>query len=141
MGSIVTLIKFVMYMHGASSELNFEKYVLVRCFDEKNNVYFNLLYYLSNYLLGVGYLKMFRDLYSKFKTRLMEGLTLLVAAEEFVCAVCMGEVRVGYRVIRLVCGHEFHQSCLRKWVMHRNVCPVCKHKVAGILEPEATLEI
>lgn len=104
-GSIVTLIKCVMYMHGTSHELTFEKYVLVRCFDEKNNVYFNLLYYLSNYLLGVVYLKMFRDLYAKFKNKLMEGLTFMISSEQFVCAVCMGEVAPGYRVIQLLCSH------------------------------------
>jgi hypothetical protein len=51
-GSIVTLIKYIMYLNSSTGELSFEKYMLVRCFDDKNNVYFNLLYYLSNYLMG-----------------------------------------------------------------------------------------
>lgn len=131
-GSTVTLIKFVMYVNSTSSELHFEKYLLVRCFDEKHNLYFNLLYYLSNYLLGLLYLRMFRNLYAKFKARLIEGLTLTVSTETFACPVCLSDVPPGFRIVQLLCSHVFHQSCIKKWLAHKNVCPVCKLRVPGV---------
>lgn len=26
----------------------------------------------------------------------------------------------------LDCGHEYHANCLQKWLLVKNVCPICK---------------
>ena len=26
----------------------------------------------------------------------------------------------------LHCGHEYHADCLKKWLLVKNVCPICK---------------
>ncbi|KAF8410085.1 hypothetical protein HHK36_002607 [Tetracentron sinense] len=26
----------------------------------------------------------------------------------------------------LDCGHDFHTSCIKKWLVQKNLCPVCK---------------
>ncbi|RVW42944.1 putative E3 ubiquitin-protein ligase ZFP1 [Vitis vinifera] len=26
----------------------------------------------------------------------------------------------------LDCGHEYHAGCLKKWLLVKNVCPICK---------------
>jgi|JI6StandDraft_1071083.scaffolds.fasta_scaffold13058_9 hypothetical protein len=105
--------------------------MLVRCFDDKNNAYFNLLYYLSNYLFGMLYLKMFRELFNKYKNRVIEGVNLSVSTEEVTCSICMSDIQTGFRLAQLLCMHQFHQSCLRKWLTHRNVCPLCKSNISG----------
>lgn len=130
-GVIVALIKYITYLNESSTELYFEKYMLVKCFDEKNNSYFSLLYYVSNYLLGIIYLKMFRELFNKYKNKLIERVNLTILSEAIVCAICMNDIRAGLRIAQLDCLHQFHQSCLKKWVMQRNICPVCKCNING----------
>jgi hypothetical protein len=136
-GSIVTFIKYIMYLNCSTDELSFEKYMLVRCFDDKNNVYFNLLYYLSNYLMGQLYVKMFGNLYIKYKNRVIEGMNVTLANETTACSICLSDILAGYKLIQLPCSHVYHQSCLKKWLLHRSICPVCKADVnngmAGIV--------
>lgn len=24
------------------------------------------------------------------------------------------------------CGHDYHVSCIRKWLSMKNICPICK---------------
>ena len=26
----------------------------------------------------------------------------------------------------LDCGHEFHSDCIKQWLAHKNICPICK---------------
>lgn len=26
----------------------------------------------------------------------------------------------------LECGHNFHADCIKQWLMHKNLCPICK---------------
>lgn len=26
----------------------------------------------------------------------------------------------------LDCGHDFHSDCIKQWLMHKNLCPICK---------------
>lgn len=30
------------------------------------------------------------------------------------------------RIGTLDCGHEYHAECLKKWLLVKNICPVCK---------------
>lgn len=119
-----------MYLNDSATELYFEKYMLVTCFDEKNNAYFNLLYYLSNYLLGQLYLKMFTDLYNKYKNKMVEGVNVTIASSTILCSICLSEIPEGYRKVGLDCGHEYHHSCIMKWLLHKNICPMCKAKLS-----------
>lgn len=42
------------------------------------------------------------------------------------CAICMAPFFEGDRVSDLQCSHQFHVSCLKTWLMRRNVCPLCQ---------------
>ncbi|MED6168416.1 hypothetical protein PIB30_011305 [Stylosanthes scabra] len=46
--------------------------------------------------------------------------------EADLCVICQDEYKKQDMLGVLECGHEFHADCLRKWLLVRNVCPMCK---------------
>lgn len=47
--------------------------------------------------------------------------------KEDLCAVCLGEFKVGERVRVLTeCAHIFHVSCINKWLENHSNCPLCR---------------
>merc|ERR1712046_230695 len=42
------------------------------------------------------------------------------------CAICFDSQEVGQRCACLPCGHRFHTSCIRSWIMTSATCPLCK---------------
>ncbi|XWS24213.1 hypothetical protein CRYUN_Cryun28dG0081500 [Craigia yunnanensis] len=42
------------------------------------------------------------------------------------CCVCQEEYNVGEDLGTLECGHDFHADCIKQWLMHKNLCPICK---------------
>jgi hypothetical protein len=45
------------------------------------------------------------------------------------CSICLVELVAGDRVADLRCGHEFHIGCLKRWIRHKNKCPLCRAKL------------
>lgn len=47
------------------------------------------------------------------------------------CAICLDDCESSdkIRTIR-ACGHQFHSSCLRMWLMRRRKCPLCRRSIA-----------
>ncbi|KAL8217014.1 hypothetical protein R6Q57_023851 [Mikania cordata] len=45
------------------------------------------------------------------------------------CAVCKEEMRLGRDVCELPCEHQFHWMCILPWVIKRNTCPCCRHRL------------
>ncbi|CAI9786965.1 unnamed protein product [Fraxinus pennsylvanica] len=43
-----------------------------------------------------------------------------------ICVVCQGEYEENESVGILRCGHEYHVDCITKWLLQKNVCPICK---------------
>ncbi|KAA0044413.1 E3 ubiquitin-protein ligase RNF181-like protein [Cucumis melo var. makuwa] len=47
--------------------------------------------------------------------------------EEGDCSVCLDELDCGKReVIRIPCGHVYHESCIFEWLNNNNSCPLCR---------------
>nr|CAD1841930.1 unnamed protein product [Ananas comosus var. bracteatus] len=46
--------------------------------------------------------------------------------EEGNCIICLEEYGNGDHVGGLNCGHDFHATCIRKWLRVKNLCPICK---------------
>ncbi|KAL2466668.1 Uncharacterized protein Adt_42519 [Abeliophyllum distichum] len=46
--------------------------------------------------------------------------------EPEICVVCQGEYEENESVGMLRCGHEYHVDCITKWLLQKNVCPICK---------------
>ncbi|KHG28620.1 E3 ubiquitin ligase BIG BROTHER-related [Gossypium arboreum] len=42
------------------------------------------------------------------------------------CCVCQEEYNDGEDLGTLKCGHDFHADCIKQWLMHKNLCPICK---------------
>ncbi|XP_028763670.1 probable E3 ubiquitin-protein ligase ZFP1 [Neltuma alba] len=42
------------------------------------------------------------------------------------CIICLDEYKNQETVGILDCGHEYHAVCLKKWLLLKNVCPICK---------------
>ncbi|CAJ1973399.1 unnamed protein product [Sphenostylis stenocarpa] len=42
------------------------------------------------------------------------------------CCVCQEDYGDGDDIGTLDCGHDFHSDCIKQWLMHKNLCPICK---------------
>ncbi|GAV61296.1 zf-RING_2 domain-containing protein [Cephalotus follicularis] len=46
--------------------------------------------------------------------------------EEEPCSICREEYNDGEELGTLDCGHDFHADCVKQWLTHKNLCPICK---------------
>ncbi len=44
------------------------------------------------------------------------------------CVVCLNPLENQKSSI-LHCGHIFHEKCIKKWIIRKNECPVCKNLI------------
>ncbi|KAL3614224.1 hypothetical protein CASFOL_042298 [Castilleja foliolosa] len=58
------------------------------------------------------------------KNRKFESLFVLPNLEP--CCVCQENYMNGDDIGTLDCGHEFHTGCIKQWLTHKNICPICK---------------
>ncbi|KAK7313079.1 hypothetical protein VNO77_37460 [Canavalia gladiata] len=42
------------------------------------------------------------------------------------CVICQDEYNDQDKIGVLKCGHEYHEECLRKWLLEKNICPMCR---------------
>lgn len=71
---------------------------------------------------------------SNLKTRIYRSSTASINLEELPstdersdsCVICQDEYMEGDKLGILDCGHEYHVSCVLKWLPVKNACPVCK---------------
>lgn len=55
------------------------------------------------------------------------------------CHICLVEYEEGDRVRVLPCQHEYHMSCVDKWLKEvHGVCPLCRGDVRGVMEGAAS---
>lgn len=48
-----------------------------------------------------------------------------------VCAICLEENNKTGRQ-KLDCGHGYHEECIRRWLLRKNVCPLCRATVMDV---------
>ncbi|KAF5185573.1 E3 ubiquitin-protein ligase mbr2-like, partial [Thalictrum thalictroides] len=48
------------------------------------------------------------------------------SAEVEPCCICQEEIVQQEEIGMLDCGHDFHTGCIKRWLMEKNVCPICK---------------
>ncbi|KAK4727881.1 hypothetical protein R3W88_032798 [Solanum pinnatisectum] len=42
------------------------------------------------------------------------------------CALCILEYPNGDIIGKLQCEHEFHVGCIKKWLLRKKICPLCR---------------
>ena len=45
------------------------------------------------------------------------------------CSICIEELKDIDRLVKLKCGHMFHQHCLTLWYLVEPYCPICRRFV------------
>lgn len=45
--------------------------------------------------------------------------------EEPACTICLGEYEEGEELVKLPCGHLYHDECLTAWTAEHSKCPLC----------------
>ncbi|KAF5462564.1 hypothetical protein F2P56_018558 [Juglans regia] len=71
---------------------------------------------------------------SQLRTKTYESFATINNLEEAtcedqepdLCVICQDEYKNQENIGLLDCGHEYHADCLKKWLLVRNVCPICK---------------
>jgi hypothetical protein len=57
-------------------------------------------------------------------------------SQETSCAVCLSEFDDDDVLRRLPCGHNFHRSCIDKWLKRNKVCPLCLQDIEAVQAPK-----
>jgi len=52
--------------------------------------------------------------------------------EALMCSICLAELSVGSKAIRLLCLHIYHDECIMKWLDRSNTCPMCRQSVSHV---------
>ncbi|XP_022980208.1 probable E3 ubiquitin-protein ligase ZFP1 [Cucurbita maxima] len=52
------------------------------------------------------------------------------------CIICQDHYQNHEKIGTLDCGHEYHASCLKKWLTVKNVCPICKSEALVTVRKE-----
>lgn len=55
-----------------------------------------------------------------------EMLVELQQSSNSCCSICLDDFLLGKEAIALSCNHLFHSSCIRRWLLETNSCPVCR---------------
>jgi len=54
-------------------------------------------------------------------------------AEGISCSVCLDEVKTYHKAVITPCMHEYHHTCISKWLTMKQECPLCKSQVHTVL--------
>jgi len=50
---------------------------------------------------------------------------------EEICSICMEAYKKGDKLKQLPCKHEFHDSCIDRWLNLKNACPLCRAPIGS----------
>ncbi|KAJ0011053.1 hypothetical protein Pint_33928 [Pistacia integerrima] len=54
------------------------------------------------------------------------SIAIEVPSDQEPCCICQEEYADGDDLGMLDCGHDFHNNCIKQWLMQKNLCPICK---------------
>ncbi|KAK8270744.1 hypothetical protein V6Z12_D11G217500 [Gossypium hirsutum] len=61
-----------------------------------------------------------------------QSITMGPPAETEPCCICQEDYANGEELGKLDCGHDFHFSCIKQWLVQKNSCPICKKTALAI---------
>lgn len=50
----------------------------------------------------------------------------IASLEQEPCCICREDYNEGEDIGTLNCRHDFHTTCIKQWLMIKNLCPICK---------------
>uniref|UniRef100_A0A1D1YKA5 RING-type E3 ubiquitin transferase n=1 Tax=Anthurium amnicola TaxID=1678845 RepID=A0A1D1YKA5_9ARAE len=53
-------------------------------------------------------------------------ISLTLSDQSEPCCICQEEYLDGDDLGELDCGHDFHTTCIKQWLVQKNACPICK---------------
>jgi Zn finger protein HypA/HybF involved in hydrogenase expression len=56
------------------------------------------------------------------------------------CTICQENYKNEDKIATLDCMHKYHAECLKKWLVIKNVCPICKSE-ALVIEKKKKLRL
>ncbi|GLJ30941.1 hypothetical protein SUGI_0616660 [Cryptomeria japonica] len=62
----------------------------------------------------------------KKKHCILESKSSRLTESDRKCSICQEEYEIADEIGKLHCGHAYHVGCIKKWLLQKNVCPVCK---------------
>ncbi|XP_022868035.1 probable E3 ubiquitin-protein ligase ZFP1 [Olea europaea var. sylvestris] len=64
--------------------------------------------------------------FSSLATCLNQKKAATVEQQSNFCVICQADFEDQENVGNLNCGHEYHEDCIKKWLLIKNSCPICK---------------
>ncbi|OAY85135.1 RING finger protein 44-like isoform X1 [Ananas comosus] len=52
--------------------------------------------------------------------------------ENEACVICQVEYKERETIATLNCGHKYHRTCIKQWLLLKNLCPICKVSALSI---------
>ncbi|KAI9098544.1 hypothetical protein K1719_025169 [Acacia pycnantha] len=88
---------------------------------------------------GMG---MSRHLVNEIPSLIFNSSALEDGSTSTTCAICLDDYSIGDKLRILPCLHNFHASCVDKWLtLRRSFCPICKrHAKTGLPQTPPPLE-
>ncbi|KAM7503962.1 hypothetical protein LguiB_002866 [Lonicera macranthoides] len=75
------------------------------------------------------------------KTRMFESSSYTsysnLEEAELSCVICQGEYEEQESIGVLNCGHKYHVDCIKKWLLVKNICPICKSSAFALSEKDS----
>ncbi|KAI3871949.1 hypothetical protein MKW92_027256 [Papaver armeniacum] len=77
----------------------------------------------------------------QLKTRVHTTSADLTQDETDICTVCQDGYENQDKIATLDCKHEYHQDCITKWLVRKNLCPICKGQALKTMEESKKEEL
>ncbi|XWS33594.1 hypothetical protein CRYUN_Cryun22dG0096500 [Craigia yunnanensis] len=69
---------------------------------------------------------------ANLRRRKYQSITVGPPVEAEPCCICQEDYANGEVLGKLDCGHDFHFSCIKQWLVQKNSCPICKKTALAI---------
>ena len=93
-----------------------------------DNNYFRYLLNLFFIILVFNYIRIYYiKIYNNLKLRYIKRGEILKYSNLLTnCPICLEDININEKIIKLSCNHCYHKSCLLPWINVNKTCPMCR---------------
>lgn len=93
---------------------------------------------INEYIISIVFLLLFcnyiqkciLDINNKIKYQIiLKGKTLKDENLIRECVICLQNININEKIIKLRCNHYFHKSCVLLWINKNKTCPTCRKDI------------